>query len=156
MSEGGVNDGGVNDGSLAAQQAAFVETLVAGGPLPAGFDPARVAAARAALLRKRSGEVAAAWPMLALSFGPQWNVEFGRWAASRPPAGALRDGWDFARNHAVLSSPAAQELAAREVTWRYDGSSAPRLRRAPAVRGCRGALVLQVGGRIGRIVFWRP
>jgi hypothetical protein len=82
--------------SLAEDQEDLVAALVAGGPVPPGFDAVLVAAAREALLRKRSGEVAAVWPWLAASLGPQWTVEFGRWAAGRPPNGALRDGLDFA------------------------------------------------------------
>jgi hypothetical protein len=141
---------------LAAQQAALIQALVAGGPPPPGFDPARVDAIRAALLRKRSGEVAAVWPVLAATYGPQWNVDFGRWAAGRPPVGALRDGWDFARSRPSLSKPAAEELAVREVTWRYDGGSAPRRRRTPAVRGCHGVLLVQAGGRVRRIALRKP
>jgi len=50
---------------LAARQA----ELVAGGPVPSGFDPGRLAVARRAMLRKRAGEAAAAWPLLAASLG---------------------------------------------------------------------------------------
>jgi hypothetical protein len=117
--------------SLADQQAELVAALVAGGPLPPGFDPARVGAAREALLRKRSGEVAAAWPVLAASLGPQWTVVFRDWARDRAPNGALRDGWDLARQLAAqarLPEPAVVELRDREARWRYDGISAPRHR----------------------------
>ena len=56
-------------GTLAARQAALVAALVAGAPDPPGFDPARLAAARRALLRKRAGEAAKHWPVLAASLG---------------------------------------------------------------------------------------
>jgi hypothetical protein len=82
--------------SLAEQQAELVAALVAGGPVPDGVDPARLAAAREALLRKRSGEVAAAWPQLAAAFGAGWHDEFVAWAQGRPPAGAATDGLAFA------------------------------------------------------------
>ncbi|MEU8189675.1 hypothetical protein AB0C00_20620, partial [Micromonospora carbonacea] len=49
-------------GDLAARQAELVAALVAGGPLPPGFVPAPVDAARRALLRKRAGDVARHWP----------------------------------------------------------------------------------------------
>ena len=55
--------------ALAARQAALVAALVAGGPVPAGFDPDRLAAARRALVRKRAGAAAAQWPLLAASLG---------------------------------------------------------------------------------------
>jgi hypothetical protein len=123
--------------SLADQQAQLVAALVAGGPLPPWFDAGRVNAAREALLRKRSGEVAAVWPVLAASLGPQWTAVFAGWARDRAPNGALRDGWDLARQLAAegrLAEPAGGELRAREAHWRYDGGSAPRRRLPTWVR----------------------
>lgn len=115
--------------TLAERQAAVVAALVAGGELPAGFSDARVRATRAALLRKRSGEVAATWPVLAASLGDRWRASFAAWADGRPPAGSLRDGWDFARSLGDALSPAAAgELAAREAAFHYDGESPPRAR----------------------------
>jgi hypothetical protein len=100
--------------TLAARQAALVAALVAAGDVPDGFDPVLVRATRTALLRKRAGEVAAAWPVLAAAFGPRWTVEFGSWAAGRPPAGAFRDGWEFARSVGSSLPPMAhEELAVR-------------------------------------------
>jgi hypothetical protein len=84
-------------GDLAARQAALVAALVAGGELPAGFDHTRASAARRALLVKRAGEVAKAWPLLAASLGADWPECFIAWAKSRPPRGPRRDGRDFAR-----------------------------------------------------------
>jgi len=54
---------------LAARQAELVAALVAGGPVSSGFDPGRLAVTRRAMLRKRAGEAAAAWPLLAASLG---------------------------------------------------------------------------------------
>ncbi|OLB73394.1 MAG: hypothetical protein AUI14_26515 [Actinobacteria bacterium 13_2_20CM_2_71_6] len=121
---------------LADEQAALVAALVAGGELPAGFDAARVGIARDALLRKRAGEVAAAWPLLAAHLGTQWTVVFAGWARNRPPGGALRDGWDLARALAAagrLPTGAAGELRARERRWRYDGVRPPRRRTLGAI-----------------------
>jgi hypothetical protein len=134
---------------LGRRQAELVAALVAGGPPPAGFDPRRLDAARRALLRKRAGEVARAWPMLAAGHGSGWADAFAAWAAGRQPQGSLRDGWDMARHSAgELAGPAARELAAREVAWRYDGRSAPRRRWLPAVRRPPGAVVVQHAGRV--------
>jgi hypothetical protein len=136
---------------LGRRQAELVSALVAAGPLPAGFDPRRVAAARRALLRKRAGEVARTWPLLAAGYGPDWPAAFVAWADGRAPRGALRDGWDLARetaNRGGLAAPAAEELAAREAAWRYDGRAAPRRRRLPAVRRPPGAVVVQLFGRV--------
>jgi hypothetical protein len=150
--------------TLGERQAAVVAALVAGAPAP--FDPDRVRATAAALLRKRAGEVAAAWPMLAASLGRDWQRAFAAWAAGRPPAGALRDGWDFARTFidpgfargpevrrcgGTVAPLAAEELAVRDALWVYDGTRAPRRRRLPAVRRCRGIVIIQIGGRVRRI-----
>ncbi len=134
---------------LARRQAALVAALTSGAPVPPGFDARLVEIARVALLRKRAGEVARHWP--ALAAGARWPVEFATWAASRPTRGTLRDGWDLARDRAAagtLPAPAAEELAAREAAWRYDGRGAPRLRRAPALRRAGGAIAVQVAGRV--------
>jgi len=139
---------------LAARQAALVDALVAGGPVPAGFDPRALAAARRALLRKRAGEADAAWPLLAASLGPDWAATFAASVAGRAPAGALRDGWDLARATAAaggLDPLAAAELAEREVRWRYDGAAPPRRRRRPASRHTVDGVVVQVFGRLFRL-----
>jgi hypothetical protein len=138
-------------GGLAARQAELVATLVAGAPVPAGFDARLVGVARDALLRKRAGEVARHWPMLAASHPGRWPATFAGWAATRPTRGSLRDGWDLARALAAagrLPAAAAEELAIREAAWRYDGGAAPRPRRLPAVRRAGRAVVVQFAGRI--------
>jgi hypothetical protein len=93
--------------------------------------------------------------MLAASLGRDWQRAFAAWAAGRPPTGALREGWDFAR---TLIDPgfAAEELAVRDALWVYDGTRAPRRRRLPAVRRCRGIAIIQIGGRVRRIEHRGP
>ncbi|MEJ8281539.1 hypothetical protein [Pseudonocardia spirodelae] len=118
-------------GDLARRQAALVAALVAGGATPAGFDPQRLAATRRALLRKRAGLVAAAWPLLAAGAGPAWQELFDARFAGVAPYGAEREGWDLARELAAagrLGPGALRELAAREAASRYDGRTAPRPR----------------------------
>ncbi|MDG4811333.1 hypothetical protein O7634_31650 [Micromonospora sp. WMMD1120] len=141
----------MTDGGLAARQAALVAALVAGGAPPPGFAPAHLAATRAALLRKRAGEVARHWPLLAASLGARWSTTFADWAAGRPPGGSLRDGWDLARalhERRALPPAAAEELALREARQRYDGLRAPRPRRLPAVGRAGGAVAVQIAGRV--------
>jgi hypothetical protein len=136
---------------LAARQAALVEALTSGSPVPHGFDAFRLEAARVALLRKRAGEVSRHWPMLAAGLGERWTRVFGEWAAARPTQGSMRDGWDFARHlvtEGALPAVAGGELALREATLRYDGTSTPKPRRGPAVRSAGSAVVLQVAGRV--------
>lgn len=82
---------------LAARQAALIRALVAGGPVPDGFDPARVRATSEALARKRARQVVKAWPALALD--PQFTQAFLSYATGSPlppTGGALADGLAFA------------------------------------------------------------
>ncbi|GAB3862920.1 hypothetical protein GCM10029963_70250 [Micromonospora andamanensis] len=146
-------------GSLAARQAELVAALVAGGPPPPGFAPGPLAAARAALLRKRAGEVARHWPLLAAGLGPDWPAAFIEWADGRPTGGGLRDGWDLARAlhaRAALPALAAEELAVREAQFRYDGHRAPRHRRSPALGRAGGAIAVQFAGRVRLLRPTRP
>ncbi|MBU2665854.1 hypothetical protein KOI35_20290 [Actinoplanes bogorensis] len=136
---------------MAARQTALVEALTAGRSVPEGIDGSAFEAARVALLRKRAGEVARQWPMLAAGFGNRWKREFATWAATRPTQGSLRDGWDMARSlvaRGELPAVAAAELAEREAAWHYDGTTAPRSRRTPALSIKAGALAVQLGGRV--------
>jgi hypothetical protein len=131
---------------LAAAQAALVTALVAGGPTPAGFDTVRVAAVARALMGKRAGEVARAWPCLAAVHGARWPAVFAEWARDRPARGAWLDGWDFARAHrGSLAPPAALELLMCEAAWRQSGDGAPRRRHFCASTAPGGVLVRVFG-----------
>jgi hypothetical protein len=126
---------------------------VAGAPDPPGFTADRLAVARRALLRKRAGAAAAAWPQLAASLGPDWLALFTLAVGDRPPAGALVEGWDLARTlhrRGELGDAAAVELAEREVTLRRTGAG-PAHRRMPAVRRAGRGVVVQVAGRVVRL-----
>ena len=117
---------------LARRQSELVAALVADAAAPAGFDPTRVDATRRALLRKRAGEAATVWPLLAASLGEAWNREFATHRSGHEPVGSLRDGWHVARafdERGELSAEAAAELAHREAELSYDGRTTPRRRR---------------------------
>ena len=136
---------------LAARQAALVDALVAGGPVPAGFDADRLAVARRALVRKRAGAVAAQWPLLVASLGPDWPAVFATSVEGRPPTTALDDGWRLARTlheRGELGTAAAVELAEREVTLRRTAAGGHARRRLPAVRRAGRRVVLQLAGRV--------
>ncbi len=107
-----------------------------------------VAVAARALLSKRAGEVARAWPRLAASHGSDWPGVFMRWADGRPPRGPWRDGWDLARAVRDRLAPAAVlELAECEARWSYDGVAEPR-RRPVGVRRIPRGVVVQAFGRL--------
>jgi len=76
-----------------------------------------------------------------------WYDTVAAHVAGRAPAGALREGWQLARDlgrRGGLSDAAAVELAEREVSLHHDG----RRRRLPAARRCGGGVVVQIGGRV--------
>jgi hypothetical protein len=138
-------DGVSGADGLAERQAALVAALVAGAPDPPRFDPVRLAATRRALLRRRAGEAAKHWPVLAASLGPRWVTMFAAHHAGHEPGGALRDGWDLARAlRPHLIADAAAELREREILWRYDGVAPPRPRRLGRLR--RAVSLLLAGG----------
>jgi hypothetical protein len=133
---------------LRERQAALVAALVAGGELPSGFvADGPVAAATAALARKRACEVARAWPLLAAGLGPEWEPSFTAWVAGRAPEGSFADGFAFARalsGRGELPALARAELAAAEVRFGAGGQR----RRLPTVRWVPGGALVQVAGRV--------
>jgi hypothetical protein len=134
---------------LARRQADLVAALVLGAPTPDGFDDRLVRAAARALNRKRAADVASRWPLLRADFGDAWLATFEQWSAGRAPQGGLREGWDLAREiRDRLGLAARQELAEREVAWRYTGTGTPVRRRAPALRRVGATVVLQLAGRV--------
>lgn len=118
-------------GTLAARQSDLVAALTTASEPPDGFPRERVAVTRRALLRKRAGEAAKAWPLLAASLGAGWPRVFALHRDGHVPVGALRDGWHVAwalRERDELAPSAAVELAERELAWHYDGAGEPRPR----------------------------
>ncbi len=130
---------------LAGEQAALVRALVEGGPVPGGFDPARVRATSAALARKRAGEVARAWPVLAADLGEGFTGRFVADAARRPPparGGSLADGLAFAR--ALARQGRLSPNARVEAMLAAASLSARRARLALALAGPPRRLVVTV------------
>jgi hypothetical protein len=98
---------------LAAQQRELVQALVAGAPVPDGFDESRVRVTSRALISKRGGEVASTWPRLRASLEGDFRRLFFAWADGRPPLGSLVDGFLFACE--LADSDALPELGAEEL-----------------------------------------
>ncbi|WP_311984514.1 DUF692 domain-containing protein [Parafrankia sp. CH37] len=134
----------VEQRDLAVEQVDLVRALVAGGPDPAAFDPAGLAATRAALLDKRTREVAAVWPALARI--PGFADRFAHYAAGAPPRGPVADGCAFAESvRTTLGIVAVAELLTHTLPRRpfavRTGRSADR-RAVAAVRLPGGAFRL--------------
>ncbi|WP_220504365.1 hypothetical protein [Microbispora sp. H13382] len=83
--------------ALAAAQAELVAALVAGGRVPDGFDPGRLAVQARGLLAKRCGSVARAAPDLAEALGAEFAGLFAAYAAGnvKPEGGPRADARDF-------------------------------------------------------------
>jgi hypothetical protein len=89
---------------LAERQEELLRALTGQGPLPAGFDPARVEATSTSLVRKRLRAVAEVWPRLAAALGEHFAdrfLDFARRTTLPCSGGALADGRAFARELAV-------------------------------------------------------
>lgn len=118
---------------LAAAEAQLVRSLLAGGPMPEGFDAMRVRAASASLRHKRARAVARAWSDLARELGPRFADRFGDYVTrvpSPPPGGPLVDGWLFAQDltrRGQLPAAAKGDLVAFDLTHRVcEGRIQPR------------------------------
>jgi len=72
---------------LATRQGELVRALVAGGPLPSGFDDLRTSTTSGALLRKRMRGVERTWPGLARGLGADYRVYFAAFAQAHPMSG---------------------------------------------------------------------
>ncbi|WP_431966936.1 DUF692 domain-containing protein [Actinacidiphila sp. bgisy160] len=82
---------------LALRQTALLSALVAGTPVPEGFDRTRIGVQSRALAAKRAGIVAKVAPELPRILGAAYRPAFLRYAAARPLAGGYRrDALDFA------------------------------------------------------------
>ncbi|WP_280259711.1 hypothetical protein [Nocardia abscessus] len=81
---------------LAERQAALVRALVAGAPVPAGFDAEAVGAAANALLSKRAGEIARRFPLLVHACDGDFTTAFTIWARENPKTTTSADAAAFA------------------------------------------------------------
>lgn len=148
---------------LAAAQAALVRALLAEGPSPPGFDPARLARQGAALRAKRRRLIAALRPDLTAALGERtFTAAFEQWARANPPrvgTGTHADAAAFAAwVTAEHTAGEAQQPALR-------GPAAPPPRRAAgqldAVAGRRRPRGILRRGRHtmrsrGGLLPWRP
>ncbi|GAA2535916.1 MULTISPECIES: DUF692 domain-containing protein [Streptomyces] len=123
---------------LALAQTALLSSLVAGTPVPEGFDRARTAVQARALAAKRADVVAKVAPELPVILGSRYRAAFLAYAQGQPMGGGYRqDALDFAE-HLLLAGRPEEERARRELRewWLERSGPAPRSRR-PAVRLAR-------------------
>lgn len=112
-------------------QAALLSALVAGTPVPEGFDRQRVRVQARALSAKRAGVVARLAPELpGILGGPQaYREAFLDYARHRPmTAGYRRDALDFAEHLLIRDLPADPAARRRLTLWWRDraGARPPR------------------------------
>ncbi|NKY15824.1 DUF692 domain-containing protein [Streptomyces somaliensis] len=112
---------------LALAQTALLSALVAGTPVPEGFDGARLRMQRLALARKRAGIVARLAPELPELLGAQgYREAFAAYARTRPmPGGHRRDALDFARHLLDSGRPGDGRARRRLYLW-WAERSGPR------------------------------
>ncbi|MFH9863746.1 DUF692 family multinuclear iron-containing protein [Streptomyces sp. NPDC017202] len=113
---------------LGLAQAALLSALVAGTPVPEGFDRVRLGVQARALAAKRADVVAKLAPELPLILGAGYRSAFLAHAQRHPMRGGYRqDALDFAE-HLLLGGQLAEGRARRELRrWWLDRSGpAPR------------------------------
>ncbi|MFE4309644.1 DUF692 family multinuclear iron-containing protein [Streptomyces sp. NPDC056891] len=128
---------------VAVAQAALLSALVAGTPVPEGFDSRRLGVQSRALAAKRAGVVAKVAPELPEILGRGYRPAFLAYARSRPMTGGYRrDALDFAEHLLVAGRPEDPAARRRLTEWWQDRSgSRPPGRAARLVRAARHALV---------------
>ncbi len=138
-------DAGAARQRLGLAQAALLSALVAGTPVPEGFDRVRVGVQARALAAKRADVVAKVAPELPEILGADYRPAFLGYAQTHPMTGGYRrDALTFAE-HLLHAGRPGDTRARRELRewWQDRSGPAPRSRR-PAhrlVRATRRALL---------------
>ncbi|MFJ1748406.1 DUF692 domain-containing protein [Streptomyces sp. NPDC088116] len=137
---------GVADGArerLALGQTALLSALVAGAPVPPGFDPRRLDVQSRALAAKRADVIAKVAPELPEILGAGYRPAFLAYAAHRPmSAGYRRDALDFTE-HLLIDGRPERSAARRRLTlwWEERAGARPPRRATHLVRVARAALM---------------
>ncbi|MGW0470980.1 DUF692 domain-containing protein [Streptomyces coeruleorubidus] len=116
---------------LGLAQAALLSALVAGTPVPEGFDRARVGVQARALAAKRADVVAKVAPELPEILGTEYRTAFLGYAQVQPMTGGYRrDALTFAE-HLLSAGRPGDAAARRELRewWLERSGPAPRSRR---------------------------
>ncbi|MFJ5224971.1 DUF692 domain-containing protein [Streptomyces sp. NPDC088400] len=127
---------------LALAETALLSALVAGAPVPPGFDSRRLAVQSRALAAKRADVIAKVAPELPEILGDGYRPAFLAYAAHRPmSAGYRRDALDFAE-HLLIDGRPERSAARRRLTlwWEERAGARPPRRATRLVRVARAAL----------------
>ncbi|MEU8699909.1 DUF692 domain-containing protein [Streptomyces sp. NPDC048680] len=123
--EGPVDTDAVRD-RVAMAQTSLLSALVAGTPVPEGFDHRRLGIQSRALAAKRADVVAKVAPELPEILGQAYRGAFLAYAKARPmSAGYRRDALDFAEQLLVAGRP-EDSAARRRLTHWWQDRAAPR------------------------------
>ncbi|MET8784785.1 DUF692 domain-containing protein [Streptomyces sp. NPDC004589] len=125
-------------GRLALAQAALLSSLVAGTPVPEGFDRVRLGVQARALAGKRAGVVAKVAPELPEILGEEFRPAFLAYAHHRPMTGGYRrDALDFAEHLLRAGRPADTGTGRRLRAWWLERSGPTPPSRRPTARLAR-------------------
>ncbi|MFG2498114.1 DUF692 domain-containing protein [Streptomyces sp. NPDC048441] len=125
---------------LALAQTALLSALVAGTPVPEGFDRARLGVQGRALAGKRADVVAKVAPELPEILGTAYRAEFLAYAQARPMSGGYRrDALDFAERLLLAGQPEDAETRGRLTQWWLERSGPAPLDARPVTRWLRAA-----------------
>jgi uncharacterized protein (UPF0276 family) len=128
-------------------QASLLSALVADGPVPEGFDRARVRVQARALAAKRAGIVAKVAPELPRILGESYRPLFVAYAIGRPLTGGHRkDALDFAEHLLLSGLPESARRRNRLRAWWLARSGPAPLPRTPAARVARATRRVLLGG----------
>ncbi|MEU6162449.1 DUF692 domain-containing protein [Streptomyces sp. NPDC047130] len=128
-------------------QASLLSALVADGPVPEGFDRARVRVQARALAAKRAGIVAKVAPELPRVLGESYRPLFVAYAIARPLTGGHRkDALDFAEHLLLSGRPENARRRNRLRAWWLARSGPAPLPRTPAARVARATRRVLLGG----------
>ncbi|MEU3827414.1 DUF692 domain-containing protein [Streptomyces sp. NPDC029080] len=125
---------------LGVAQAAVLSSLVAGTPVPEGFDRVRMGVQARALAAKRAGVVAKVAPELPVILGADYREAFLQYARQRPMGGGYRqDALDFAEHLLKLGRPESTRARRALREWWLDRAG-PAPRHHGLARTLRAAL----------------